>query len=175
MTNDITTLLLVIAPAAMVVASNYFILRRMIESDNHRRAVELRVHTHHDTLKIRLHAVEQLVVLMDHFMPAEFVLRHARGVSTTADLQATLLDAARKEMEQHLSLQLYVSVDTWQLVEGARNALASLINRAAAALPPDGPSLNLAKKIVELAQAEEDSLPSDAISALRKETLRWFA
>jgi hypothetical protein len=169
MTNDITTLLLVIAPAALVVASNYIILRRMIEADQRRRAIELRIHTRNETIKIRLHAIEQLMVLMEHFAPAEFVLRHARSTSTVSDLQVVLLDVVRKEMENYLSFQLYVNIDTWQLVAGARNSLVSLINRAAATVAPNEQAINLAKKIIELAQAEQESFTSDAIEALRKE------
>jgi hypothetical protein len=174
MTNDITSLLLVIAPAALVVASNYIILQRMIEADHHRRAIELRIHTRNETVKIRLHAIEQLMVLMERFSPAEFVLRYARNASIAADLQAVLLEAMRKEMENYLPFQLYVNIDTWQLVAGARNSLVSLINRATAALAPNEPAITLAKKIIEFAQAEQDSLPADAIEALRKEANLLF-
>jgi hypothetical protein len=174
MTNDITTLLLVLAPAALVLAASYTVLRKMIEADQRRRATELHLGARKETLQIRLHAMEQLVVLMERFAPTELVLRNTRNATTTAELHALLLDIVRKEMEAYLSCQLYVSLDTWQLIVSARNELVSLINRAAAEVPPNEPAIRLSKAIIETLQADAVVPTTDAIDALRKEAKRLF-
>ncbi len=173
--NDITTILMVVAPAALVLASAYMILRRMLEADQHRRQAEIRIHTRQETLKIRLHAIEQLVALMEHLSPPELILRTARSANTAAELQMLLLDIIRKETDEYLAYQIYVSIDTWQLVVGARNTITSLVNQSAAELQPNEPAINLSKKIIENTKDLPNLPTADAIAALRHEAQHLFA
>lgn len=173
--NDITTLLLVLAPAALVLASSYMLLRRMLDADLRRKHAEVLLLQRGETLKIRFAAMEQLVVLMEHLSPAELLLRTTRHAATAEALQLLLLDTVRNEMEQYLPYQLYVNVDTWHMVVAARNSVVSLINRSAAEVRPDEPSIHLSKKILTDLQTLPAVPTVDAIAALRKEAQLLFA
>lgn len=173
--NDITTLLLVLAPAALVVASSYMLIRRMLEADLRRKQAEVFLLRRSETLKIRLSAIERLVMLMERLSPAELLLRTTRQADTAGELHLLLLDAIRNETEQYLPCQLYVSVDTWQLVTGARNSVISLINRSAADVRPNEPAIHLSKKILTDLQTLPAVPTTDAIAALREETQHLFA
>ncbi|MDR3351035.1 MAG: hypothetical protein LBN98_05275 [Prevotellaceae bacterium] len=173
--NDITTLLLVLAPAALVMASSYMLLRRMLEADLRRKQAEVLLLRRGETLKIRLTAMEQLVALMERLSPQELLLRATRHAATAGELQLLLLDTLRSEMEQRLPCQLYVSVDTWQMVVAARNAIAALINRSAADVRPEEPAMHLSRKILTDMQALPPLPAVDAIAALREEAKLLFA
>ena len=174
MNSDISTLLLVLAPSALVLAAAYMVLRRMIDADQRRRQLELRINTHAETLKVRLNAIEQLVVLMELLSPTDLLVRTTRHAATVSELQALLLDLVRKEMTNYLSYQLYVSVDTWQLVLKVRNDLLTLINQSVAELRPDIPAIQLSKKMIDTLQQETEMPNAEAIEALRKEAQRLF-
>jgi hypothetical protein len=174
-TNDILTLLFILAPAALVAASSYMILRRMLEADLRRKQAEVLFHRRSEILKVRFTAMERLVVLMESLSPAELVLRTTRHAATAGELHRLLLDAVRSEMAQYLSCQLYVSMDTWQLITGARNSVVSLINQSAADVQPDEPAMHLSKKILTDLQQLPAVPTVDAIAALREETQHLFA
>jgi len=174
MNSDISTLLLVLAPSALVLAAAYMVLRRMIDADQRRRQLELRINTHAETLKVRLNAIEQLVMLMELLSPTDLLVRTTRHAATVSELQALLLDLVRKEMTNYLSYQLYVSVDTWQLVLKVRNDLLTLINQSVAELQPDIPAIQLSKKMIDTLQQETEMPNAEAIEALRKEAQRLF-
>ncbi|MDR2802316.1 MAG: hypothetical protein LBB31_03770 [Prevotellaceae bacterium] len=173
--NDITTLLLVLAPAALVLASSYMLIRRMLDADLRRKQAEVLLLRRGETLKVRFAAMEQLVVLMEHLSPAELLLRTTRHAATAGELQMLLLDTVRNEMEQYLPYQLYVNVDTWQLVVAARNSIISLINQSAADVRPDEPAIHLSKKILTDLQTLPAVPTVDAIAALREEAKHLFA
>ena len=90
MNSDISTLLLVLAPSALVLAAAYMVLRRMIDADQRRRQLELRINTHAETLKVRLNAIEQLVMLMELLSPTDLLVRTTRHAATVSELQALL-------------------------------------------------------------------------------------
>ncbi|MDR3132891.1 MAG: hypothetical protein LBU42_02575 [Prevotellaceae bacterium] len=176
MTNDdITTLLLVLAPATLVMASSYLLIRRMLEADLRRKKAEILFLRRGETLKIRFTAMERLVVLMERLSPAELLLRTTRQAATAGELQLLLLDAVRNEMERYQPYQLYVNVDTWQQVAAARNAIVALINQSAAEVRPDEPAIHLSKKILADLQALTALPTADAIAALREEAQHLFA
>jgi len=174
MNSEISTLLLVLAPSALVLVASYMVLRRMLDADQRRRQVELRVHSHGETLKIRLQAIEQLVVLMEQLSPTDLVLRTTRHATTVMELQSLMLETVRKEMVNYLQYQLYVGLDTWQLVVSTRNNLHTLINQSAAELPPDASAIQLSKKIIDAIQQEPEMPNAEALEALRKEAQRLF-
>jgi hypothetical protein len=164
-----------VAPAALVAATAYVTLHKMLEADRLRRKTELLLHTQSDVLKLRLQGIEQLVLFMERLSPIELVLRTARSAATSAELQRLLLDTIRQEAEKYLPCQIYVGFDTWQLITGARNAVVSLVNQSAAALPPDETALCLSRKILDSVK-ELPALPTaEAIDALRQETQHLFA
>ncbi|MDR2358416.1 MAG: hypothetical protein LBD87_01270 [Prevotellaceae bacterium] len=173
--NDITTLLLVLAPAALVLASSYLLLRRMLDADLRRKQAEVLLLRRGETLKIRFSAMEQLVVLMERLSPAELLLRTTRHAATAEALQLLLLDTVRNEMGQYLPFQLYVNVDTWEMIVAARNSVISLINRSAAEVRPSEPAIHLSNKILSNLQALPAVPTVDAITALRKEAQLLFA
>ncbi|MDR1406409.1 MAG: hypothetical protein LBI89_04315 [Prevotellaceae bacterium] len=173
--NDITTLLLVLAPAALVMASSYMLIRRMLDADLRRRQAEVLIHARSETLKIRLTAIERLAALMERLSPTELLLRTARCAATAEELQLLLLDTIRSETEQYLPCQLYVSMDTWQLIMGARNTVTALINRSATGVRPDEPAIHLSKQILTDLQSLPAEPAVDAIAALRKEAQLLFA
>jgi len=175
MSNDITTLLLVLAPASLMLGAVYLVLRRMLEADQHRRKAEILIGAKQETIRIRLHAIEQLTVFMEQLSPMELVTRTTRSAARAADLQLLLLDVVRNEMAQYMRYQLYVSMDTWKLIVNAHTTTNMLINQAAAAVRPEEPAINLSKNLIESLK-DLDALPTAiAIEALRKEAQCLFA
>ncbi len=123
---------------------------------------------------LRLQAYERLILLMERINPQELVMRYVSHAGTVADLQLLLLSAVRSEMEHNFSQQLYVSNEAWTQVTAARHAVNTLINQAAAALPPEEPAITLSRKIIELSTTLNPLPTASAIKILKAEARSIF-
>jgi hypothetical protein len=121
------------------------------------------------TLPMRLQAYERLALFLERITVDSLVVREQSDEFTARDFHQHLLAAIRMEYEHNLSQQIYVSGDAWNVVRNAKEGTLKMVNRAAMQVNPDGPALDLSKKIIEI-QMEADSSPTQAaLDFLRNE------
>mgnify|MGYP001018340465 CR=1 FL=1 len=120
-------------------------------------------------LPLKLQACERFVLFLERINPNNLLLRVGQSGLSVNEYQALLVRTIREEFEYNLSQQLYISQGTWELVRNAKEETISLVNRAAAGLPPGSTSADLARAILDMAM-ERGKLPSAlAIDAVKRE------
>ncbi len=121
------------------------------------------------TLPLRLQAYERLALFLERITVDSLVVREQDEDFTARDFHQHLLGVIRAEYEHNLSQQIYISGDAWSVVRNAKEGTLKMINQAAMKVNPDGPALNLSKKIIEI-QMENDNSPTQAaLDFLRNE------
>jgi predicted AlkP superfamily phosphohydrolase/phosphomutase len=85
-----------------------------------------------------------------------------------------LLEEIRNEYNHNVSQQIYMSEDVWNLVKNAKEDLIIQINEASQAMSPEASSLDLAKKIFELAMDKKIDPMGHALSEVKKEIQQTF-
>jgi hypothetical protein len=113
------------------------------------------------TLPMRLQAYERLALFLERITVDSLVVREQSNEFTARDFHQHLLASIRAEYEHNLSQQIYISADAWNVIRNAKEGTLKMVNRAAMQVNPDGPALDLSKKIIEI-QMESDSSPTRA-------------
>jgi predicted AlkP superfamily phosphohydrolase/phosphomutase len=90
------------------------------------------------------------------------------------DFQKILLDEIRNEYNHNVSQQVYMGEEVWSQVKNAKEDLIILINEAATRLAPDATSIDLSKKIFEMAMDKQVDLIGHALTELKKEIQQIF-
>jgi hypothetical protein len=121
------------------------------------------------TLPMRLQAYERLALFLERITVDTLVVREQSDEYTAREFHQHLLASIRAEFEHNLTQQIYISADAWNILKNAKEGTLKMINRAAMQVNPDGPALELSKKIIEI-QMEADSSPTQvALDFLRNE------
>jgi hypothetical protein len=163
MNNDITSILLVLALVALVLAS--FVQFKRKNPAKKGKATD-------NTLEmkaIRLQAYERLILLMERINPTELAMRYNGQADTVSTMQKLLLEAVRAETEHNYTQQLYISNTAWTQVMAARNTVMNLINQSATSLNPSDPAISLSKKIIDNAALLEPLPTLTTIKTLKAE------
>lgn len=121
------------------------------------------------TLPMRLQAYERLALLLERITVDSLVVREQNDEFSSRDFHQHLLAAVRSEYEHNLSQQIYISGDAWNVIRNAKEGTLNMINKAAMQVNPDGPALELSKKIIEIQMEAEFSPTQTALDFLRKE------
>jgi hypothetical protein len=121
------------------------------------------------TLPLRLQAYERLSLFLERISVDSLVVREQSDEFTSRDFHQHLLASIRAEYEHNLTQQIYISGDAWNVVRNAKEGTIKMINRAAMQVNPDGPALDLSKKIIEIQMEAENSPSHVALDFLRNE------
>jgi hypothetical protein len=121
------------------------------------------------TLPLILQAYERLTLFLERITIDSLVVREQDDDFTARDFHQHLLGEIRAEYEHNLTQQIYISGDAWNVVRNAKEATINMINRAAIQVNPDGPALELSKKIIEIQMEVETSPTQLALDFLRNE------
>jgi hypothetical protein len=97
------------------------------------------------------------------------VVREQSDEFSSRDFHQHLLASIRAEYEHNLTQQIYISGDAWNVVRNAKEGTIKMINKAAMQVNPDGPALELSKKIIEIQMEVENSPSHAALDFLRSE------
>ena len=95
------------------------------------------------------------------------------GISAR-EFHRLLLDEIRNEYNHNVSQQVYMSEAVWNLVRNAKEDLVIMINESSQHMPPEATSIDLAKKIFELAMEKKVDPMGHALSELKREIQQVF-
>lgn len=136
-------------PALLMLLLTYLMLSNFSESEQNRRAYQLRKETQKQALPVRMQAFERLVLFLERISPSSLMVRTPAKGLTVNEYQALLLKTIRTEFEYNLSQQIYVTEESWQMVVTAKSATVSIINKIASQIDPNAPGIELSKKVLE--------------------------
>ena len=163
-------------PALLVGGIVWLMMAKFAEQENQRRRWQLLRTTQQTALPIRFTAYERMVIFLERITPDCMMVRLQDNALTAKQFHASLLVDIRAEYEHNVSQQLYMSDEAWTVVKNAKESIVQLVNACAAQLPPDAPSMDLAKLILATyGEASQASPTETAIEVLKQEIKNYFA
>jgi hypothetical protein len=164
----------VLLPAAIFLYGMYLLVRSFISRDIELRRLEVRSRAIETILPNRIQAYERVCLFLERISPQNMLLRLNTPGIPAREFHRMLLDEIRNEYNHNVSQQIYMSEDVWNLVKNAKEDLIIQINEASQSMPQEATSLDLAKKIFELAMDKKIDPMGHALSEVKKEIQQVF-
>lgn len=111
-------------------------------------------------LPLQLQAYERIVLFVERIAPQNLISRVNQPGFSVLDMQIGMVSNIKSEYDHNVSQQIYVTAQAWEAVKTVKEQTISIINQIALKLPPDAPSIELNKQILELFMLQPES-PSD--------------
>lgn len=172
--NIVIELIKVIVPASVVLYAVYLVVRSFIQREIELKKLEVRGRSIETILPSRLQAYERMTLFLERISPQNLLIRLANPAFSAKDLQKVLLDEIRNEYNHNASQQVYMSEEVWSQIRNAKEDLIILINEASSRMMPDAKSIDLSKKIFEMAMEKKVDLIALALTELKKEIQQIF-
>lgn len=156
-------------PSIVVLLTVTVLMKYYFKSFVRDRDRDLLLQDRKKTLPMRFQAYERLALFLERITVDSLVVREQSDEFTSRDFHQHLLAVIRAEYEHNLTQQIYISSDAWNVVKNAKEGTLKMINRAAMQVDPNGPAIDLSKRIIEI-QMDADSSPTQAaLEFLRNE------
>lgn len=167
-------LIKILVPASIVLYAAYLLVRSFIHKEIELRKLEVRSRSIETVLPNRLQAYERMTLFLERMAPQNLLVRLNIEPTSAREFQQLLLNEIRNEYNHNVSQQVYMSEDVWDLIKNAKEDLIVTINNAASEMKAESTSLDLAKKIFELAVNKQIDPLAHALSEMKKEIQRTF-
>lgn len=118
--------------------------------------------------ELKISACERLILFLERINPEALISRLNTRQFTNRELHLILIEEVRNEYTHNLTQQLYVSDNTWQACENAKNEIISIINAASAQTILGGDSIELSNQILQLYMLNNKGI-NNAKSLLKRE------
>lgn len=164
----------VLLPAAIFLYGMFLLVRSFINRDIELRKLEVRSRAIETILPNRIQAYERICLFLERISPQNMLLRLNVPGMSAREFHKMLLDEIRNEYNHNVSQQIYMSEDVWNLVKNAKEDLIIQINEASQSMHEGATSIDLAKKIFELAMDKKVDPMGHALSEVKKEIQQTF-
>ncbi|MEN7549166.1 hypothetical protein AAG747_14680 [Rapidithrix thailandica] len=156
-------------PAVIVLYAVYLIVKSFLQKQFEITLNNLKRDSNKEVLPLRLQAYERMAIFLERITPNNLITRLNDGSYNVSQFQNILTHEIRQEYNHNLSQQIYMSDEAWELIRKAKEDMISIVNNSARECKPEGPSVELAKKIFELVLEQERDSPSEALNYIKKE------
>lgn len=146
-----TQLLTATIPLLILSATTLFTIAWFIRWDQKKRHLELIMRDKATILPHRLQACERLALFLERISPESLIIREQNNTVNCLAFHSLLLKTIRSEYEHNVAMQIYLSPQTWRLVQSAKEEVIRLVNSSARETQPDLPSIEMGKTILERA------------------------
>ncbi len=147
--NQLINLILGLAPALIIFAIVYFLLKEFFFQESKRRERSSTNESVKITLPLRLQAYERIVLFLERITPNHLVTRLLDNNMTAREFHRLLVKTINEEFNHNISQQLYISSGAWELVKSAKEKTITQVNSTFAALGDYATALDLSQKILE--------------------------
>ena len=168
-TKSIADILFFLAPALLVFATAFFLLKRFFDNQYRLKLIEAKIQSQKDIIPLRLQAFERLIVFLERISPNNLIGRVYQPGLTVREFHLELLSNIRAEFEHNVSQQIYISNNVWNSVRVAREEIVKIINASGSSLDPNAKGAELSKEIFERIIKEESNPVQIAIESIKKE------
>jgi len=172
--DEILEILKYTVPALIVFLTTLILIRGFFRNEEQRRSRQESDLNREKILPLRMQAYERMALFLERINPESLVLRVSRPDMSAGQLQAELLSSIRTEYEHNVAQQVYVGIESWELIKTAKSNVISLINSAADQLKDDASSLSLSQKIFEQIVQLKNPPTSEALDSLKRDMERLF-
>lgn len=161
-------------PALLVLYAMYLTVKTMLEKEKAGKELDLKIKTYETLLPLRIQAYERLTLLLERISPNNILVRLSNPQFSAGEFQRLIVREIRDEFNHNLSQQIYISEQSWDLVNKAVEDTISLINQTGSGLNEDAKAMDLTKAVfAEILQNDSDSI-SMAMSQLKKEISQYY-
>lgn len=174
METAIFDLLKMVLPAALVLYAVFMVVRTLLNKDFSEKMQLARLEMAKSALPIRLQAYERLAIFLERISPSSLMPRLNAPGMKARELQQLMVASIREEFAHNLSQQVYVSEALWEQVRHGQEQLVEMINLAAAELPEEATSLELAQQLAALVMQQQQEPTAPALSMLRAEAKQFL-
>jgi len=164
----------ILVPASVVLYAVYLIVRSFIARELELKKLEIRSRSIETVLPSRLQAYERMTLFLERTSPQNLLVRLNTPGLSARDFHRMLLEEIRNEYNHNVSQQVYIGEGVWSLIKNAKEDLTLQINEAASQVPHDASSIELAKRIFELALGKNVDPIGHALSELKREIQQTF-
>jgi len=164
----------ILVPASIVLYAAYLLVRSFLHKEIEMKKLEIRNRSIETVLPNRLQAYERMTLFLERMAPQNLLVRLNIEPTSAREFQQLLLNDIRNEYNHNVSQQVYMSEQVWELIKNAKEDLIVTINNAASEMKAESTSLDLAKKIFELAVNKQIDPLAHALSEMKKEIQRTF-
>lgn len=168
------TVLYITIPALMVLITSYFLLDKLLKSEDKRRNFEIQKNNTSAITSVRLRAYERLTLVLERTTPNKLVLKIIKPSMSCFELQTQLLQSIREEFDHNVSQQIYISNELWHAVVSTRESLIQLITGCATQLQPQQPATELAEMLIRVYANTTETPGEIAMKILKAEVRTLF-
>ncbi|MCB0794270.1 MAG: hypothetical protein KDB88_06000 [Flavobacteriales bacterium] len=172
--HPLLLLLIALLPAALVGATAYFTLKRLLDNERSKAVLRTRKLDRKHTLPLQLQAYERLVLFLERITPGPLVLRVHKSRMTAGMLHAQLVATIKEEYEHNVTQQIYVSDKSWAMVRRAKEETIRLVNMAFEGTRDGDAGTELSARIFQTAAQNAHQPAQEAILVIREEVKRLF-
>ncbi|WP_291856317.1 hypothetical protein [Marinilabilia sp.] len=159
----------ILAPIVIITVFTLILVKWFLDHEAKKRRQEFLMANGNTILTQRLQAFERFSLFLERISPESLVLREQQKNMNAFHLQSHLLKTIRTEFNHNLAMQIYVPANTWELIKKARGEVSRLINTASVQVPPNVPSFELGRRIIEDAGATANLSVSKALESIRRD------
>ncbi len=167
-------LLKILVPASVVLYAMYLVVRSFVIKEIELKKLEVRSRSIETVLPVRLQAYERMTLFLERTSPQNLLVRINQPGLTAREFHKLLLEEIRNEYNHNVSQQIYIGEEVWSHIKNAKEDLILEINEASQSVHPEASSIDLAKKIFEVALNKKVDPVGLALSELKKEIQRTF-
>ncbi|AEL26391.1 DUF7935 family protein [Cyclobacterium marinum] len=152
-------LLKIIVPAGLAIYGMFIITVSFLKKEREIKWLDIKSKNAEQIIPLRIQAAERLCLLMERISPNNLVRRVNGPEMLAGELHGLLIQEIRNEFNHNLSQQVYFTDDTWETIRSAVEQTISLINNAYQQIGGEARSIELSKRIFQLAmEVEQDTL-----------------
>ncbi len=161
-------------PAFVVFLTTYFILKQVLQNEQHARMMEFKRERQQVALPLRFQAYERLSLYCERADIPNVILRVRNEAMQSSDLHMALLIALQKEFEHNVSQQVYVSPELWEIVKIAKDQTLNSVNMVAREMDENATGLDLSKALYDHLQTLPMRPLHQALLAIKKEASQYM-
>ena len=173
-TELIFDLLKIILPSGLLLLGMYFLVKKYVDRDYKLRLLELRMKNADTITPIRLQAYERMTLFLERITPSNLLIRVSGSGQTATDYHRMLINDIRNEYNHNLSQQIYMTDQTWEMIQRAKENVVTLINKSYHEMGDKNKGTDLAKRVLETIIAQETDPTAHAITVMKKEINQVF-
>ena len=156
-------------PALCVLLATWIVMHKFYKSETEKRLWELKRLSQKEISPLRMRAYERLALLLERTTPERMLVDINVTEMTPLQLQTHLMHTLRQEYNHNLSQQIYVSDETWAMIENAHMQTIAFCNSIAQQMPANSNALDYAKTLITAYKSNGETPNDLALQALRKE------
>jgi hypothetical protein len=172
--QGIIDFLVYLAPSLLIFLTAYLLIKKFLDTNTRIQYAELKRAIQKDLLPLRLQAYERIVLYLERISPNNLLARVYEPGMTVMEFHRALIMTIRSEFEHNITQQVYITNTGWAIVRNSRDELIRQINEAMQQCNPEGPGIELSKRIYDKMLKEDETPVLKAIDQIKNEAHQLF-